>query len=376
MAAITACASGRSCCWESAASRRWPRSASHPASCTSTKATARLPRWSWSGGGWRPRASSFDEAMRRVSSHVVFTTHTPVPAGHDRFAPELIEEHLGPVRDALGLSHEALLALGRVNPQDWNEEFCMTVLALKSSHRANAVSSLHGHVSRAMWTGALSRRPGRAHSDRPRHQRRSRQFVAGAADAPGLRASSGRGLARAQRRSRALWEAIDDIDDGELWEAHLTLKARLVAEARRRLVLQAERLGQPASARRATQTRAEPRCTDDRVCPAICHVQAGQSPAAGSGRARSARERSAPAGAADLRGEGASARRPGENGPAGSGPPGARSEVRRQDRVHRGLRHQRRPRSRPGRGRVVEQPAAAARGMRDQRAEGRAQRRA
>ncbi len=96
---------------------------------------------------------NFDEAMRRVSSHVVFTTHTPVPAGHDRFGAELIEEHLGPVRDALGLSHEGLLALGRVNPHDWREEFCMTVLALKSSHRANAVSSLHGHVSRAMWTG-------------------------------------------------------------------------------------------------------------------------------------------------------------------------------------------------------------------------------
>ena len=58
---------------------------------------------------------NFDEAMRRVSSQVVFTTHTPVPAGHDRFGAELIEEHLGPVRDALGMSHDALLALGRVN---------------------------------------------------------------------------------------------------------------------------------------------------------------------------------------------------------------------------------------------------------------------
>ena len=52
--------------------------------------------------------------MRRVAAQVVFTTHTPVPAGHDRFSAELVEEHLGPLRDALGLSHDALMALGRV----------------------------------------------------------------------------------------------------------------------------------------------------------------------------------------------------------------------------------------------------------------------
>src|SRR4029450_5668213 len=77
----------------------------------------------------------------------------PVPAGHDRFTPELIEEHLGPLRDALGLSPDALLALGREHPSNPGETFCMTVLALKLSRKANAVSSLHGQVSRAMWTG-------------------------------------------------------------------------------------------------------------------------------------------------------------------------------------------------------------------------------
>src|SRR5258708_36309113 len=64
-----------------------------------------------------------------------------------------MEEHLGPLRDSLGLSHERLMALGRENPHNHNEEFCMTVLGLKLSRRANAVSSLHGEVSRAMWTG-------------------------------------------------------------------------------------------------------------------------------------------------------------------------------------------------------------------------------
>lgn len=100
----------------------------------------------------------FEEAMRRVSTMTVFTTHTPVPAGHDRFGSDLMEEHLGPLREALGLSHEGLMALGRVNPHDHGETFCMTVLALKNSRRANAVSSLHGEVSRTMWTGLFGRR--------------------------------------------------------------------------------------------------------------------------------------------------------------------------------------------------------------------------
>src|SRR6202030_79714 len=69
----------------------------------------------------------FDAAVPRVSREVVFTTHTPVPAGHDRFSPALVEEHLGPLREALGLSHQAFLAIGRENPSNDQEEFCMTV---------------------------------------------------------------------------------------------------------------------------------------------------------------------------------------------------------------------------------------------------------
>src|SRR4029453_2065450 len=87
------------------------------------------------------------EALRRVAAQVVFTPHTPVPAGHDRFSASLVDEHLGPLRESLGVDRERFLGLGRVNPSDQGESFCMTVLALKSSHRANAVSSLHGRVS-------------------------------------------------------------------------------------------------------------------------------------------------------------------------------------------------------------------------------------
>src|SRR5262249_23337749 len=102
---------------------------------------------------------SFDQAAPRVSRETVFTTHTPVPAGHDRFESALVEEHLGPLQESLGISPETLLALGRENQNDPSEQFCLTVLGLKLSRRANAVSAMHGQVSRAMWTGLY---PGRA----------------------------------------------------------------------------------------------------------------------------------------------------------------------------------------------------------------------
>ena len=94
---------------------------------------------------------SFEAALREIAHRTVFTTHTPVPAGHDRFDRSLVEEHLGPLRDELGIPFEQLMGLGRVEPQNEHEPFCMTVLALKLSRRANAVSNLHGHVSRRMW---------------------------------------------------------------------------------------------------------------------------------------------------------------------------------------------------------------------------------
>ena len=90
----------------------------------------------------------FGEVVRDVSAMTVFTTHTPVAAGHDRFPAPLVEEHLGKIREALHLSYEDFMGLGRVYPGDPNEPFCMTVLALRLSRFANGVSALHGTVSR------------------------------------------------------------------------------------------------------------------------------------------------------------------------------------------------------------------------------------
>ena len=186
---------------------------------------------------------SFEEAVRRVSREVVFTTHTPVPAGHDRFDSGLIEEHLGPLRDALGLSHEGLMALGRENPHNPHEQFCMTVLGLKLARRTNAVSALHGEVSRAMWTGLY---PGKPEDEVPIGH------ITNGVHVPTWLAPQmfrlydrhlGTGWHEHSGEAR-IWEGIESVDDGELWETHLSLKSRLIEFVRRRALEQASRRGE------------------------------------------------------------------------------------------------------------------------------------
>jgi starch phosphorylase len=101
-----------------------------------------------------------ERAMARVAATTVFTTHTPVAAGHDRFPPALLLRYLRPRLAEFGLSADALLALGREKLDNRREPFCMTVLALRLSGQRNGVSAIHGRVSRAMWTRVFhARRP-------------------------------------------------------------------------------------------------------------------------------------------------------------------------------------------------------------------------
>jgi glycogen phosphorylase len=186
----------------------------------------------------------FDQAVPAVAREVVFTTHTPVPAGHDRFHSDLIEEHLGPLRDSLGISHERLMSFGRENTHDHNEQFCMTVVGLKLSRRANAVSSLHGEVSRAMWTGLY---PGRIEDAVPIGH------ITNGVHTPSWLAPQ---MARLYDRhlgpdwhlragKARTWDGIDKVEDAELWETHLSLKGRLLDFVRRRAVEQAGRRHEP-----------------------------------------------------------------------------------------------------------------------------------
>lgn len=186
---------------------------------------------------------TFDNSLREVARSTVFTTHTPVPAGHDRFDALMIEEHLGPLRDQLGISADHLMGLGRVHPDDHSETFCMTVLALKLSRRANAVSQLHGHISRRMWQPLW---PDRTEEEIPighitngvhiqswlawqMQQLYDRHFPAGWQSRMG---------------EPEVWQYINQVDPGELWETHNALKNLLISFVRRRVSRQSRRRGE------------------------------------------------------------------------------------------------------------------------------------
>jgi glycogen phosphorylase len=96
------------------------------------------------GSGWR-------EALEAVRRQVVFTTHTPVPAGHDRFPLELVREYFASTAGGLGMDLDAFMGLGRIDPGDAEEPFTMTVLAIRLASQINGVSALHGQVTRQMW---------------------------------------------------------------------------------------------------------------------------------------------------------------------------------------------------------------------------------
>jgi starch phosphorylase len=144
----------------------------------------------------------------------------------------------------MGLTAEQLMTFGRENPKNTSEEFCMTVLGLKLSQRANAVSALHGQVSRAMWTGLY---PGKSEESIPIGHITNGVHVPTWL-APQMSKLYDRHLGpgwQARSGEASLWERIEDIDDGELWETHLSLKALLLEFVRRSAAEQAELRHEP-----------------------------------------------------------------------------------------------------------------------------------
>ena len=182
----------------------------------------------------------FDDALREVARCTVFTTHTPVPAGHDRFEGGLLEEHLGPLREQIGITAEQLMGLGRVEPQNEDETFCMTVIGLKLSRRANAVSSLHGHVSRRMWANLW---PWRVEEEIPIGHITNGVHVPSWLAYP-MHMLYDKYLSVDWQRNMgdpAVWQKIYTVDPGELWETHNALKSRLLEFVRRRVSRQCRR---------------------------------------------------------------------------------------------------------------------------------------
>ncbi|HUI30076.1 MAG TPA: alpha-glucan family phosphorylase [Candidatus Acidoferrales bacterium] len=186
---------------------------------------------------------STSRAVEEVKKKCVFTTHTPVAAGHDRFTQDLINFSLSGFVTSLGISLDEFMKFGRVNPDDKNETFCMTVLALKMSRAANAVSELNGQVSRQMWTPLY---PGRKTEQVPighvTNGIHSLTWLHGEArkfyeNHVGMNWIN-------KLESYSQWQsAVNKIQDEELWALRYLLRRRLIEFVRERLKRQQIRFG-------------------------------------------------------------------------------------------------------------------------------------
>ena len=185
---------------------------------------------------------SLGEAREVASAGLIFTTHTPVPAGHDYFPPALLDRYLADYMGRCGLNRQEFLALGRQNPHNESEEFCMTVLALRLAASSNGVSKLHGKVSRKMWKAIW---PGLPEDEIP---------IGHVTNGVHLRSWISyemnqlydRYLGPQWREEHAdgkLWLRAEGIPAEELWRTHERRRERLVAFARRRLRAQLQRRG-------------------------------------------------------------------------------------------------------------------------------------
>jgi starch phosphorylase len=188
------------------------------------------------------RGLSFNEAAEFVMATGVFTTHTPVPAGNDMFHPDLVRAYFESFARSLGISMDVLLGFGRQNPRNKDEEFCLTVLALRLSNCNNGVSRLHASVSRKLWQRIWPKTP---ETDLP---------IVHITNGVHIPSWISKGMAENYARylgprwiedpdNMMVWERVDKIPNTELWRTHERGRERLVAFARRRLKEQMTRRG-------------------------------------------------------------------------------------------------------------------------------------
>jgi starch phosphorylase len=184
------------------------------------------------------QGESWDEALHSVREQTVFTTHTPVPAGHDVFEGDrmnhVMADYFSQFREgASAAPREKLLELGRRYPEEMREPFNMTHLAMHASRSINGVSQLHGEVSRRMFQWLW---PDKSQDETPIGHV-TNGVHAGTWVAPLMRELLDRYLGedweQRQTDPRA-WDAVDRIPDAELWEVHCRLKRRLVETVRAR----------------------------------------------------------------------------------------------------------------------------------------------
>jgi starch phosphorylase len=189
---------------------------------------------------------SFDEARAQASAQHVFTTHTPVPAGIDRFPVEMVKRYFEPFAPSLRLDMEGLLALGRDDVSNRSEPFSMATLAIRTSDACNGVSKLHGEVSRNMWKGIWPQVPDEevpiTHVTNGVHAKTWLE--------PELMAMFDRYLGPRWRDDPAdpsVWTEMRDVPDEEFWRLHENRRQKLIVWARKVLRKQlSERAVAPA----------------------------------------------------------------------------------------------------------------------------------
>ncbi|MCX5658692.1 MAG: alpha-glucan family phosphorylase [Planctomycetota bacterium] len=194
---------------------------------------------------------TFDEARQAAAASHIFTTHTPVPAGIDRFPPDMIQRYFKGYHAALKLDLEGLLALGRENVFAKNEFFSMAVLAIRTADTLNGVSRLHGVVSRSMWKGIW---PGVPEAEVPighvTNGVHARSWLSG--DLINLLDRYLGARWQDDPADQTVWRWINDVPDEELWRVHERRRQKLIIWTRQRLRTQLEARGaDPAQVRAA-----------------------------------------------------------------------------------------------------------------------------
>jgi glycogen phosphorylase len=192
----------------------------------------------------RAQGKKFEEALAATRGECIFTTHTPVEAGHDRFTSDLMHYTLHKLVTRMKVPFAELMALGRVEPAKDSEPFCMTVLALKASRSANAVSELHGRVSREMWRCLY---PDLAVDQVPIGHITNGVHLLGWMKGPTRRfwkKKNGPNWEMAVNGPE-FWQKVADpafCSDEELWAFRYHLKRELIEFTRRRLLIQGHSL--------------------------------------------------------------------------------------------------------------------------------------
>ena len=170
---------------------------------------------------------SFNEALELVRASSLYTVHTPVPAGHDYFDESLFGKYMGGYPQILGISWDEFIGMGRTNPDDHSERFCMSTFACNTCQEVNGVSKLHGWVSQRMfapiWKGYY---PEESHVG----------YVTNGVHFPTWTATEWRTVYAKyfdknyiyDQSNESLWHAIYNVPDAEIWETRMALKKKLV----------------------------------------------------------------------------------------------------------------------------------------------------